>query len=418
MKKFVSLIVLTIIMSGSLFSQDCLNDVYYTLVNQNNPGKAKKQFDKGCMTGNEGNASVWLMKGNVYLMDYFKEMDLEKKDPKYKMPNPNSIIEAYEAFKKAIELNPTVTPMSRLFTPGQGIEKCGYPIDLLANTYRLQKNYDKAIEYFLLAQNCYKMGLGEKEKPNENISIFYTNINLYSIYRTKQDYENYKTYLRNAYQYKKLTFDYVYSDIYALFLNENDTNKLVFVLDRAYKNIPDTLNKRFPIQLLELNYRYITKQYDTLKVLALSMINSIGIDSTRKYDLTDVMQYLVNINAEDDLQPFITQYLTKYENEIEMIKFKSRIFLKKAIDLDDVQEKVRLSNMNNTDKINKQNEIVAQRKKILAEALVWYEKAYKIAPEDIEVIKNLYRIKKQNYLPVEPELEVKFQNIMNPSTPK
>lgn len=59
-----------------------------------------------------------------------------------------------------------------------------------------------------------------------------------------------------------------------------------------------------------------------------------------------------------------------------------------------------------------------KRKNILAEALVWYEKAYKIAPNDIEVIKNLYRIKKQNYLPVEPELEKKFQDIMNPSTPQ
>jgi hypothetical protein len=43
MKKFLSLIVLTIILSGTLFSQDCLNDIYYTVVNQKAYGKARKK---------------------------------------------------------------------------------------------------------------------------------------------------------------------------------------------------------------------------------------------------------------------------------------------------------------------------------------------------------------------------------------
>lgn len=79
MKKFFSLIVLTIILSGNLFSQDCLNDVYYTVMNQSQPGKAKNQFDKKCMPGNEGNAAVWLMKGNVYVRYYIYELDLKRK---------------------------------------------------------------------------------------------------------------------------------------------------------------------------------------------------------------------------------------------------------------------------------------------------------------------------------------------------
>lgn len=409
-------------MSGSLFSQDCLNDVYYTLVNQNNPGKAKKQFDKGCMTGNEGNASVWLMKGNVYLMYYFNEMDEEKKNPSYRMKDSTLILDAYEAFKKALELNPSIEPMSRLFTPIQGQEKCATPIYMLGDRYRKVKDYDKALDCYLKAQTAYKITLPKESKPNDNINVFYTNLMIYDIYRSKKDKENYSKYLRDSYAYKELNekFIFVYEDRYALYLNDGDTNKIANLIERAYKKIPDSLgfDKRFRINLLELNFLYLTKQNDSLKVLALSVINSIGIDSTKKYDLTDVMQYLVNINAEDELQSIINQYLIKYENEIEMIKFKSRIFLKKALDLDDVQEKVRLSNMNNNEKIKRQNEIVVERKNILAEALVWYEKAYKIAPNDIEVIKNLYRIKKQNYLPVEPELEKKFQDIMNPSTPQ
>jgi tetratricopeptide (TPR) repeat protein len=307
MKKLVSLIVLTIIMSGNLFSQDCLNDVYYTLVNQKNPGKAKNQFDKKCFPGNEGNANIWLMKGNVYIMFYFNEMEEEQKNKTYKMKNPDLIIEAYEAFKKALELNPNVEPMSRMFSPIQGQEKCAGPIYSLGDRYRVEKNYDKALDCYLKAQAAYRISLPNTVKPNENINVFYTNINIYTIYRIKEDFENYRNYLRRAYQFKDLKIDYVYEDIYALFLNEKDTHKLEFVIDRAYSNIPDTLNKRFNIQLLELNYRYITNQRDTLKNLALNLINSIGIDSTRVLDLTEIMQYLVNINVEDELQSFLNQ---------------------------------------------------------------------------------------------------------------
>lgn len=417
MKKFVSLIVLTIIMGGNLFSQDCLNDVYYTLVNQNNPGKAKNQFDKKCMKGNEGSAAVWLMKGNVYMMYYFKEMEIEKRDTSYRMKDPLVIIEAYEAFSKALELNPEIKPMSKLFTPIEGQIKCANPIEMLGHRYRKEENYDKALEYFIIAQNCYKIGLKKDEKPNDNIYIFYTNINIYETYRLKKDSLNYRTYLIAAYQYTKLDFDFVYEDRFALYLNDKDTSRLINLINRAYRNIPDTLGKRFPIQMLELKYRYLTNQTDTLKVLALNLINTIGIEEKQKWNLTDIMQYLVNINAEDEIQNTVNQYLAKYENDIHMIKFKSRIYLKDFIDLDDEQEKVRVSNMSNSDKIKRQNEIVLEKKKVLAEALVWYEKAYQIAPDDQEVIRNLYRVKKQNFVPVEPELEQKFQDIMT-NTPK
>ena len=70
MRKFLSLIVFTIILCGTLFSQECLNDVYYTIMNQYAPGKAKNMLDKKCMPGNEGSADAWLMKGNDYLRYY------------------------------------------------------------------------------------------------------------------------------------------------------------------------------------------------------------------------------------------------------------------------------------------------------------------------------------------------------------
>lgn len=427
MKKFVSLIVLTIMMGGNLFSQDCLNDVYYTLVNQNNPGKAKNQFDKKCMKGNEGSAAVWLMKGNVYMMYYFNEMEIEKRDTSYRMSNPLVIIEAYEAFSKALELNPEIKPMSKLFTPIEGQIKCANPIEMLGHRYRKEKDYDKAIEYFIIAQNCYKIGHFEKEKEkpldkreklNDNIYILYTNINIYETYRLKKDSLNYRTYLIAAYQYNKLDFDFVYEDRFALFLNDADTSRLINLINRAYRNIPDTLGKRFPIQMLELKYRYITNQTDTLKVLALNLINTIGIEQKQIWNLTDIMQYLVNINAEDEIQNTVDQYLAKYENDIIMIKFKSRIYLKKLLDINDEKDRVVLSRtMSNSDKLKRQAEIVVEKEVILEQVLLWLNKANQIAPDDHEVIRNLYRVKRQNGIPIEPELEQKFQDIMS-NTPK
>ena len=62
MKKLTFLLV-GLMISTTLFSQSCLDDVWQCLRNNQAP-KAKK-FIEECMAAYPDNAQVWLMKGNV-----------------------------------------------------------------------------------------------------------------------------------------------------------------------------------------------------------------------------------------------------------------------------------------------------------------------------------------------------------------
>jgi len=412
MKKFLSLIVLTIILSGSLFSQDCLNDVYYTVMNQNAPGKAKSQFDKKCMTGNEGNAAVWLMKGNVYVRYYIYELELKKKNKDYQIKNPDIILEAVEAFYKALELDKNIEPMNRMLGAKEGQRNSARDVEDLGFKYLDEGNYDKAIECFTIAQRCYKIQLPGASVDEE--SIFKTNYYIYTVYKLKKDTTNYKSYLTKAYSYKDNKIVSIYKDMYALYLSENDTTKLKDVIKKAKRNFPDTFpdtKALFDIKMLELNYLYLVKS-DSVKPLSLQLLNSIPIDTLNQDQILQVMDYLLNVGAITELETYIDQFLAKYESNFAFTLYKGDLYFKKFLDSQDEQEMVRKSDMNNSDKVKRGNEIIEEGKLHLANSHTWYEKAYLINPNDKHLVKNLYQVKKRTFKPIDPELEQRFKEIM------
>ena len=411
MRKFLSLIVFTIILSGTLFSQECLNDVYYTIMNQNAPGKAKNMLDKKCMPGNEGSADAWLMKANVYLRYYDYELNQKKQNPNYVIKNPEILVEVVDAFKKALEIDPKVQPKSGMIDPVKGQKVCGADIHDLGVKYLKEKNYDKAIELILMAQKCYAISIDDLRPDNEG--LFWSYVDLSDAYQGKGEVENYKASMKKALTYKK-PIPSIYIKAYQMFLEEKDTVQCGKVIATAKKAIPDTMqNARLMIANIELNYLYMTHQYDTLKLRAIEILEKTPFDANNLNAILDITDYMSNINELHQSEVIIDKYLALYPTNFEMTNLKGIVYLKKAMNIDLQTDSVRLSKvLSNTDKIRMQQELKIQKDNLYKVAHEWFEKAYNIDNTNAENIKMLYRVKRTINLPISPEFEAKFQEVI------
>jgi len=411
MRKILSLIVFTIILSGSLFSQECLNDVYYTIMNQNAPGKAKNMIDKKCMPDNEGSADAWLMKANVYLRYYDYELNQKKQNPNYVIKNPEILVEVVDAFKKALEIDPKVQPKSGMIDPVKGQKVCGADIHDLGVKYLKEKNYDKAIELILMAQKCYAISIDDLRPDNEG--LFWSYVDLSDAYQGKGEVENYKASMKKALTYKK-PIPSIYIKAYQMFLEEKDTVQCGKVIATAKKAIPDTMqNARLMIANIELNYLYMTHQYDTLKLRAIEILEKTPFDTNNLNAILDITDYMSNINELHQSEVIIDKYLALYPTNFEMTNLKGIVYLKKAMNIDLQTDSVRLSKvLSNTDKIRMQQELKIQKDNLYKVAHEWFEKAYNIDNTNAENIKMLYRVKRTINLPISPEFEAKFQEVI------
>ena len=403
MKKLLSLFTVLMLITASLFAQDCLNDIHYTIMNQNAPGKAKTQFDRKCMPGNEGSARVWLMKANVYVRYYLYEQELKAKNPSYKIKQPDIILEVIDAFAKAIEMDKNVQPMRGMFGAMEGQRECARDVEILGDKYFDEENYDKALEIYHRALRCYR--IQTEKKPLNEVDIYRINYNLYFIYKMKQDLENYKTYLVRAYNSEENRAPVVYRDMYSYYLSEKDTTKCGDVIKKAKRMISDTLPEYYDIQLLELNYLYLIQEDSTLKANALEMLKSHEIDEKNEDRFIELMEYLTTVDADKELGEFVDRYLEKYPNSAPFITFKADLYQREWLALDGERKEIRISSRTNDEKIKLQEELAVKMDAVLLQAHDWYQKAYDLNKEDTRTIKELYKLKVMLRLPVDDELQ-------------
>jgi hypothetical protein len=421
MKKFLSLIVLTIILSGTLFSQDCLNDIYYTIVNQKAYGKAMKMMDKKCMPGNEANAQVWLMKGNTYLFYALNEYDKKRMDTSYVIKNPEYIYVAYEAFKKAIELDKTIddsNPKDGLYNSKIGQINCGPYIHDISKIAIKDTNYKLALDYLLAAQRCY--GLAKDENNPKSVKEFEENIfwiyfDLAKVYQLLKDDENFKINIKKALN-KNQDFPGLYYSAFKFFLSNNDTIECAKLIKKT-KLVSSKSNDKFnkvDYFLLELSYYDKMSLVDSLKIRSLEMTNEIGINDTFKYFYIDLLGTLFNQLIDVETDQIITKYLEKYPEDFDMIKYKGLLYLVKVNSVNKensiISESKTLTQKEKNIK-NEENNIL--KTKYYEEAIIWLQKVYDKNPDDIENIKFLYSSIKFLRKPIDPAFEEKALKILS-----
>jgi tetratricopeptide (TPR) repeat protein len=425
MKKILSLIVFAIIFSGNLFSQDCLNDIYYTVVNQKAFGKAIKMMDKNCFPGNEDKAQVWLMRANSYL--YFSLSEFNKKiaDTNYIPKNPEYIYYAFESFRKAIELDNNIDQNVKagLENTRSGQGRCALLIHDLGKQTIKDANYTKAIEYILAAQKCYILG-----KPAETdslgmidyeINMFETYFDLSRCYQALKDNENYKINIKKAVGYDQ---DYppIYFMAYNFFNETNDSIENVKLIKRIKRLSvkTDQLQKKINYYMLELAYYDRYEMKDSLKQRSIKMVETVGVLETNKKFLSDVIVILQKQFLPEEAEQIVDMYLSQFPKDYEMMQSKGFNNLIKAQLMINEIELLDQSDLSKTEMEKKKNECIAKKNQAFEEVIKWYQKIYEINPDDPETIKYLCSTMKRLGKTVDPVLDEKFTKIINGTTPQ
>ena len=114
MRKHLLLIV-NILLLVSLSAQKPSLTKAYNFYYDKDYDKAKEQID--LCAGDEKlsvKAQTWLYKGNIELLLANREYNDKQKDENYQIRYPNAPVEAYDAFQKALELNPKVEALDMM----------------------------------------------------------------------------------------------------------------------------------------------------------------------------------------------------------------------------------------------------------------------------------------------------------------
>jgi len=396
MKKFFLLVIVVLFAAQSLIAQrpECLKNVSYALVSQDDIVAAKREMDK-CYPGNEASPEVALVRANVLLKYYYYELNRKKREPNYQIKMPDAIVLANESFYKAIELKPDIKPDFGLMDPKEGQLLTADEITKLAAVAMDKKNYNEAIKLLNLVIRSYRVD------PKRNAKyLAYAFLDLSTCYKILGDGANNKKCLMDA---AKLNVDVpdIYLNLYDIYKDEKDTVKCGEILTQARKIVPDSAS--LLIKAYELGYFAMIGDTAKLKGAAIKMFeqNKKNVDV-----ITLVVDYLLEskeyILAEEMIKAGLE---IAPDNFILNHQITSRYFYE-AMDFENA--------MNEKVKIKKYLEATPLREKsiaLLKIAIVWAEKAYNINKDDrkhnLMYSQTLVRL---DLLPIPEELQQKIDS--------
>ena len=367
MKKFFLLVVLVFFAGSLVFAQrpECLKNVTYSLVSQDDIVAAKREMDK-CYPGSEASPEVALVRANVLLKYYYYELNRKKKEPNYQIKMPDAIVVANESFYKAIELKPDIKPDYGLMDPKEGQLLTADEITKLAAVAMDKKNYNEAIKLLNLVIRSYRVD------PKRNAKyLAYAFLDLSFCNKILGDEANNKKCLLDA---AKLNVDVpeIYLNLYDIYKEEKDTVKCGEILVQARKIVPDSL--AINIKGYELDYFAMIGDTTKLKAAALKMYEQYK-DNVEVIKI--VAGYLVNNKEYLLAEDIINVGLTMAPEDFDLLQQMTYRFFYEAVDFDQLKdEKIKIK------KYLEAKPLLDKANAILEIAVVWAEKAYHIDKND------------------------------------
>ena len=138
MKKFILLVVNLLILTTLVAQKPSLTKAYNCFYDKDYD-KAKEQIDL-CAADEKlsAKAQTWLYKGNIEFLLANREYSEKQKNESYQIRYPNAPEEAFDAFEKAIAINPKVeaSPFTIHFKWSNAV------ISKVINAFKLWGNYD------------------------------------------------------------------------------------------------------------------------------------------------------------------------------------------------------------------------------------------------------------------------------------
>jgi len=369
MKKTFLFVILIFFVSFLLNAQPkCVDDVKYALVIQKEVPRARKIMEEECFPGNESNADVWLVRGNVFIQLYEYEIGRKSKDPKYVIRWTDAIVTANESFYKALELKPDITGSAGLIDSKDGQLLSAPPIHDLAAKAMDNKDFTEAIRLLNLVIRSYRVDI-----KGYALYLAYAYLDLANCYYALGEVENYKKILIDATRLS-VPEPIIYLNLYDIFKQDNDTVKCGEILNQAFKAVPDSLS--IDVKGYELDYFAMIGDTVKLKSAAIKMFEQYQ-DNIEVINI--IVTHLINNKEYLLAQEMIEVGLAINSNSFEMNNQMTYRYYNEAVDY----EKIKEEKLNEKPRkfleaeaaLNKTNEL-------LGIAVEWAEKAYNIYKDD------------------------------------
>lgn len=244
MRKHLLLIV-NILLLVSLSAQKPSLTKAYNFFYDKDYDKAKEQIDL-CAADEKLSvkAQTWLYKGNIELLLANREYNEKQKDENYQIRYPNAPVEAYDAFQKALELNPKVEALDMM--GAQEALKQLYPYLLVRGVDQLiDKDYTGAETTLRKAVESYEMA--PPQYPMNGELYYYYAYTLESLGKKDEMMRYYQKAIDDGSQNP-----YVFGKLIDQYKADNDRANIEKTLAMAKAKNPDNMS----VKLLEIDYAY------------------------------------------------------------------------------------------------------------------------------------------------------------------
>ncbi|MBR3467526.1 MAG: hypothetical protein IKH15_09940 [Bacteroidales bacterium] len=244
MRKHLLLIV-NILLLVSLSAQKPSLTKAYNFYYDKDYDKAKEQIDL-CAADEKLSvkAQTWLYKGNIELLLANREYNEKQKDENYQIRYPNAPVEAYDAFQKALELNPKVEALDMM--GAQEALKQLYPYLLVRGVDQLiAKDYTGAETTLRKAVESYEMA--PPQYPMNGELYYYYAYTLESLGKKDEMMRYYQKAIDDGSQNP-----YVFGKLIDQYKADNDRANIEKTLAMAKAKNPDNMS----VKLLEIDYAY------------------------------------------------------------------------------------------------------------------------------------------------------------------
>lgn len=388
MKKWM-LVLVALFVSVSAFSQSCLDDVWQCLTSNQVP-KAKKFMD-ACLAANPESAEAWLMQANVCVQLYDYDLTRMQKDPNITPRYPSALDDAYEAFIKAVELDPKVTPKTRMLGAKEGQQLLAAPFEQKAALAAKNGKYDEAIKYYNNAAKCYELA----GKKDDAAKIF---LQIGLVYRGMKDNANYEKMLEKCISTSPKVVPDAYVELYYLYEGDNDTVKCAEVIakmDKVYKD------EEVP-SFYEPQMSYYAMTGDEAKLLA---IVDKAIATGNEDMIPICATYLINAKQYVRAEQLLREALATNPNDFTLL---SKMGYRYAVEYYDIMD--RRQTAMNTRQWEEATRLFQseERKSAMQNAHEWCQKAYEVNSDDLANNRILREMKVQLNIEVPQELNDKI----------
>ena len=394
MRKSILLVVYMLILTTLVAQKPSLTKAYNFFYDKDYD-KAKEQIDL-CTSDEKlsAKAQTWLYKGNIEFLLANREYSEKQKNESYQIRYPNAPEEAFDAFEKAIAINPKVEALDMM--SAQDALKQLYPYLLVRGADQLiAKDYDGAKKTLAKGIKSYEMDT--PQYPMNGELYYYYAYALESLGETSEMTKYYQKAMDDGSQNP-----YVFAKLIEHYKTANDRKGIENTLASAKKKSPNDMN----VKLLEIDYAYWSG--DSVK--AVSLVDQIDPQSLKTADeMVNVANFYIKEKRYEAANRLLTRanamspnnFVILYNLGVCTYSFSEYYFNR--------QNQLALQQASNGDIQTAKN----LSEKYLAEAANYFEQARKLEPKDVNLLNTLRAIYVRQQSPKADEIDALIKQLEN-----